>query len=199
MGNRRPKSEQLDSLQSREAGLSITELLVVLAISSIVLFTVTLIATMSLRSATEVNASMSIDEETTRLHTSLRSIVCRQWTFLQSVSMSEDVENQNGEDQEVLPTQSITLINNIPYAEEPWWTTTVSTVTYNSQNRQIVHEFLNHAGTLVSNVLVSNVDAFTVSLEEEYLQYSATLSYPSPNFPDKPIVERIIEGAVRFY
>ncbi len=199
MGNMRPRSEQLESLRLRKAGLSLTELLVVMAISSIVLFTVTLISTLSLRSAALVNASMAIDEEVTKLHTSIRSIVSRQWTVL------KEVQGIEGEDQ-IIDGTTIILWSNTPSPDPPYWSTRESRIEFDEANKQLIHKFEVDSGNegeekkFATNVLVKYLDDISFSIEPEaYMKYSAELSYPSSNNPDRPIVQRVVEGVVRFY
>jgi prepilin-type N-terminal cleavage/methylation domain-containing protein len=197
MGYVRPKSEQLENLQSRRAGLSLTELLVVMAISSIVLFTVTMISTLSLRSAALTNASMAIDEEVTKLHTSIRSIVSRQWTVL------KEVQGIEGDDQ-IIDGTTIILWSNIPSPDPPGWSTRESRIEFDESNKQLIHRFeVDTEGEekeFVTNVLVKYLDSIAFSIEPEaYMKYRAELSYPSSNNPDRPIVQRVVEGVVRFY
>ncbi|MBN2219134.1 MAG: hypothetical protein JW697_02535 [Kosmotogaceae bacterium] len=171
-------------------GMTMTELLAALAVSTMVLVTVTLIASLSLKSSGQVNASMALDEEITKLHTSMRSLVSRQWTLLSGVTGLEDgVEGGN---------DTIELMHSVPAESVLEWVTTTSTITYIPLEKRIVHVFQTSTdGAVTSNTISNYVDAFEVIPIVNFLTYQATFTYYDSS--GNAITSRKAEGAVRFY
>jgi len=171
-------------------GMTMTELLAALAVSTMVLVTVTIIASLSLKSSGQVSASMAIDEEITKLHTSMRSLVSRQWTLLAGVAGLEDgVEGEN---------DTIELMHSIPAESVLEWVTTTSTITYIPLERRIVHVFQTSTdGAVATNTISNHVDAFEVIPIVNFLTYQATFTYYDNS--GRAITSRKAEGAVRFY
>ncbi len=85
MGYVRPRYEQLDKRLSRKAGMTLSELLVVLALSSIVLLSVALISTSAFRVTRNVNALIEIDEQISKLQSQLRYVASRHWSGVQFI------------------------------------------------------------------------------------------------------------------
>jgi len=183
---KRPKTE----IRNLQPGMSLAEILAALAVSTIVLATVSMIASLSLKMSGKVNASLSLDEEITKLHTSIRSIVSRQWTLLAGVpNVSDGVEGAK---------QAIVLSHSIPEKNVLGWETALSTITYISSQKQIVHIFdTDENGGTSTSILASFVDNFSVEPIENYLKYDSTFTYYSPS--GVPILRRRAQGAVRFY
>ncbi|HQC15727.1 MULTISPECIES: prepilin-type N-terminal cleavage/methylation domain-containing protein [Mesotoga] len=171
-------------------GMTMTELLAALAVSTMVLVTVTIIASLSLKSSGQVSASMAIDEEITKLHTSMRTLVSRQWTLLAGVTGLEDgVEGEN---------YTIELMHSIPAESVLEWVTTTSTVTYIPLEKRIVHIFqINADGAVTTNTISNYVEAFEVIPIVNFLTYQATFTYYDNS--GNAVTSRKAEGAVRFY
>ena len=177
--------------QLRKKGMTLTELMIAVSISTVVLLTVTLITTQSLRIAKATEASMSLDEQISKLHSSLNYIISRQFTALGSFTFSEDVPEEK--------VQEITLYSGVPDSSVDV-VSAVSTITYDSSLRKVVHQYYNKSGSLVSSVIAENVVDFEfdpVPLTS-YLTYSGTFTYFDPVSND-PILTRSARGAVRFY
>jgi len=174
----------------RKRGMTMTELLAALAVSTMVLVTVTIIASLSLKSSGQVNASMALDEEITKLHTSMRSLVSRQWTLLSGVTGLEDgVEGES---------DTIELMHSIPEESVLEWVTTTSTITYVPLEKRIVHVFQTSTdGAETTNTISNHVDAFEVIPVVNFLTYQATFTYYDNS--GRAITSRKAEGAVRFY
>lgn len=177
--------------QLRRKGMTLTELLVALSVSTVVLLIVVLITTQSLRITKATEASMSLDEQISKLHSSLNYIISRQFTALGSFTYSEDVPEEK--------VQEITLYSGVPDSSVDV-ISAVSTVTYDSSLRKVVHQYYNKSGRLVSSVIAENVVEFEfdpVPLTS-YLTYSATFTY-FDLVSNAPILTRSARGAVRFY
>ncbi len=177
--------------QLRRKGMTLTELLVALSVSTVVLLIVVLITTQSLRITKATEASMSLDEQISKLHSSLNYIISRQFTALGSFTYSEDVPEGK--------VQEITLYSGVPgYSVDV--ISAVSTITYDSSLRKVIHQYYNKSGSLVSSVIAENVVEFEfdpVPLTS-YLTYRATFTYFDP-VSNGPILTRSAGGAVRFY
>jgi len=171
-------------------GMTMAELLAALTVSTMVLVTVILIASLSLKSSGQVSASMAIDEEITKLHISMRSLVSRQWTLLAGVTGLED--GVEGED------DTIELMHSIPAESVLEWVTTTSTITYIPLEKRIVHVFQTSTdGAETTNTISNHVDAFEVIPVVNFLTYQATFTYYDNS--GRAITTRKAEGAVRFY
>ncbi|HDP77660.1 MAG TPA: prepilin-type N-terminal cleavage/methylation domain-containing protein [Mesotoga infera] len=184
--------------QSRKKGMTMTELLVALAISSVVLLIVTLVSTQSLRISRGTNASMTIDEQITKLHSSMNYLVSRQFAVLFSFGNEEEDEEPQDE-----PYSQIVVTNSIPSNVTPsGWETKSSLITFQPDFSRIVHlyEGKEGQGTLMS-IIAEYVEGFEVSLitGTTYLSYTATFTYFDPVNPGVAILTKEARGAVRFY
>jgi len=176
-------------VEARSKGMTVTELMIALAISTIVLLTVTLVSTQSLKITKATKASMTLDEEITKLHTSMNYLVSREFTFLDGISdpLFEDA--------------SLTLINNIPSSDGSGVKYATSTIFYEPENARIVHEFYGKDLSIKSSTLAENVSAlkFELIADTSYLSYDATFSYYDSTAATRPILIRNAKGSVRFY
>jgi len=175
-----------------------TELLVALAISSVVLLIVTLVSTQSLRISRSTNASMTIDEQITKLHSSMNYLVSRQFAVLFSFGdVEEDEEPQSG------PYSQIIMTSSIPSNVTPsGWETKSSTITYQQDLNRIVHLYEGKEGQGIQmSIIAYHVQGFEASLipGTTYLSYTATFTYFDPVNPDVAILTKEARGAVRFY
>ncbi|WP_292590568.1 PilW family protein [Mesotoga sp. UBA5557] len=175
--------------ESRSKGMTVTELMVALAVSTIVLLIVTLVTTQSLKITKATKASMTLDEEITKLHTSMNYLVSREFTFLYGIS------------DPLFSDASLTLINNIPSSDGSGVRYATSTIFYEPENARIVHEFYGKDLSIKRSTLVENVSAFKLDLipNTSYLSYDATFSYYDSTAATRPILIRKTKGSVRFY
>ncbi len=170
MGNRRPKSEQLDKRLLRKVGMTLTEMLVTLAIASIVLLTVSVITTSTFRITGQVSTILELDDQSTRLNTNMRYLVTRKWTALPPEEFSPS---------------SITLISEFPGLTQQI-TTTLSLV-----GDSLILEFPINEDMSVGQIKIAEyIRELTFELRDKYLYYSVTF--------EKNGIEREVEGAVRF-
>lgn len=176
----------------RRRGFSLTEVLVAMAVSSIVLLSVVVVSNLSFKISDQLKASMELDSEIVKLHTSIQNIISRQWTLVATISEISDLQAPS--------ESSITLISNIPANNQTGWVTAVSTITYDSDSRALIYILpKDDSGALINSIIANNIDSFSVSLipDTDYIKYDATLTYYNPS--SIPIAQKHTEGAVRFY
>ncbi|MFO7881159.1 MAG: prepilin-type N-terminal cleavage/methylation domain-containing protein [Kosmotogaceae bacterium] len=180
-------------MKKRKSGFSLTEILIVLAVSSIVLAIVTVVSSMTFKTSSQLNATMTLDEEITKLHTNMRYIISQSWTTL------TDIAERSTEEAE---TSYIELTDSIPTNDEAAWVTTVSTIMYLPVEKRVVHYFhVDESGGITSQTIAEHVDdfSFIVPSEGEYVTYTATFTYYYDKEKTKPVTSKYTSGAVRFY
>ncbi|RAM60246.1 hypothetical protein DS67_00595 [Mesotoga sp. SC_4PWA21] len=175
----------------RRKGMTLMELLVALTVSTIVLLIVGIVSTQSLKISKMTNAAMALDEQIARLHSSINYIISRQFTALAPFEFDEDLPDE--------PIRTITLYSGVP-DDSLEIQSAVSTITYDSDMKRVIHIYEDKSNNLVISVISENVMDFVFNpiSSTSYLTYSATLSYYDLN-NDLPILTRQAGGAVRFY
>jgi len=179
-------------IMERRRGFSLTEVLVAMAVSSIVLLSVVVVSNLSFKISDQLKASMELDSEIVKLHTSIQNIISRQWTLVATITGVSDLQTPGD--------NSITLISNIPANNQAGWVTAVSTITYDPESKALLY-VLPKGGSdeIITSTIAKHIDSFSVSLipNTDYIKYDATFTYYSP--ASLPIVQKHVEGAVRFY
>jgi len=184
--------KSLDKInEARRKGMTLMELLIALTVSTIVLLIVGIVSTQSLKISKMTNASMAIDEQIARLHSSLNYIISRQFTALAPFEFDENLVDE--------PVRTITLYSGVP-DDSLEIQSAVSTITYDSDLKRVIHIYEDKSNNQVISVISENVTDFVFDplSSTSYLTYSATLSYFDLN-KDVPILTRQAGGAVRFY
>ncbi|WP_156173124.1 hypothetical protein [Kosmotoga pacifica] len=164
-----------------------------LAIYSVVLLSVVVVSNLFFKISEQLKISMLLDEEIVKLHTSIQSIVSRQWTLMATITDITDPEALSG--------NSITLISSIPANNQTGWVTAVSTITHDPVRKELLYLLpKDESGEIITTSVSKYLDSFSVSLipGTDYIKYDATFCYYDPNV-EQPIMQRRVEGAVRFY
>ncbi|TYB82722.1 MAG: type II secretion system protein [Kosmotoga sp.] len=176
----------------RKRGFSLTEILIVLAVSSIVLAIVAVVSSMTFKTSSQLNATMVLDEEITKLHTNMRYIVSQSWTTL------TDITERTVEDATL---SYVELTDSVPITSDPVWVTSVSTIVYLSDEKRVVHYYHGEGGNVQEQTLAEHVDdfSFVVPSVGEYVTYTATFTYYYDEEKTKPVTSKYTSGAVRFY
>ncbi len=180
-------------VMKRKRGFSLTEILIVLAVSSIVLAIVAVVSSMTFKTSSQLNATMTLDEEITKLHTNMRYIISQSWTALKYIGVEDDIEGQNY-------YIEMNLSNPFRLDEEEELPTI--RIEYLPDERKVVHYYqADKAGNMASQTIANHVDEFSFSpIEgENYVTYEATFTYYSDVERTKPITSKRTSGAVRFY
>jgi prepilin-type N-terminal cleavage/methylation domain-containing protein len=179
-------------VMKRKRGFSLTEILIVLAVSSIVLAIVAIVSSMTFKTSSQLNATMVLDEEITKLHTNMRYIISQSWTTL------SDITERTYEDATL---SYIELTDSVPITSDPVWMTSVSTIAYLPDEKEVVHYYQGEGGSTQQQTLAKYVDDFSFVIPSvgEYVTYTATFTYYYDEEKTQPITSKYTSGAVRFY
>jgi prepilin-type N-terminal cleavage/methylation domain-containing protein len=176
-------------VMKRKRGFSLTEILIVLAVSSIVLAIVAVVSSMTFKTSSQLNATMTLDEEITKLHTNMRYIISQSWT-----TMTVVIENEDG-------SSYVSIKDTVPSLLDEPLITEESTISYLPNEKRLVHYFKGKGGETVEQTISKYIDDFTFfkpNLESNvFIGYSATFTYYDAN--SRPVTEKFTSGAVRFY
>lgn len=168
--------------ETRSKGLTMTEMLVVMALSFIVVSVVLFVGNVAAREIRRINANMEVNEEISRFQLSLKQIVTRSWTGLGDI----EVENT-----------TIGMLTTVPYARKnEIYEQTPATVTFDEVRNEVVYSFHDRSNEVSSDVIAKGVLDCRFKYESVFLTYDATFSTYSENMPE---VIKNIKGAVRFY
>ncbi|MFW6172968.1 MAG: PulJ/GspJ family protein [Elusimicrobiota bacterium] len=171
----------------RKRGFSLTEILIVLAVSSIVLAIVAVVSSMTFKTSSQLNATMTLDEEITKLHTNMRYIVSQSWISLSEIENSTRTE------------MYIELNLSLPNENFKTWDTTITTIAYLPMEKKVIHYYYNRVGDISDQTISNYVDDFSFELFEDYIIYDATFTYFYDEEKTKPFTSKYTSGAVRFY
>jgi prepilin-type N-terminal cleavage/methylation domain-containing protein len=180
-------------VMKRKRGFSLTEILIVLAVSSIVLAIVTVVSSMTFKTSSQLNATMVLDEEITKLHTNMRYIISQSWTTLTDIVERTEYSTKT--------SSYIVLTDSVPITSDPVWMTSVSTIAYLPDEKEVVHYYQGDGGSTQQQTLAKHVDDFSFVIPSvgEYVTYAATFTYYYDEEKTKPITSKYTSGAVRFY
>ncbi|MGC9384925.1 MAG: hypothetical protein ACP5D6_10030, partial [Kosmotogaceae bacterium] len=153
---------------------------------------VTVVSSMTFKTSSQLNATMTLDEEITKLHTNMRYIVSQSWTTL------TDIAERSTEEAE---TSYIELTDSVPITSDPVWVTSVSTIVYLPDEKKVVHYYPGNSGNVVEQIIAEHVDDFSFVIPNvgEYVTYTATFTYYYDDEKTKPVTSKYTSGAVRFY
>jgi prepilin-type N-terminal cleavage/methylation domain-containing protein len=180
-------------VMKRKRGFSLTEILIVLAVSSIVLAIVTVVSSMTFKTSSQLNATMVLDEEITKLHTNMRYIISQSWTTLTDIVERTEYSTKT--------SSYIVLTDSVPITSDPVWMTSVSTIAYLPDEKEVVHYYQGESGSTQQQTLAKHVDDFSFVIPSvgEYVTYTATFTYFYDEEKTNPVTSKYTSGAVRFY
>ncbi|MDI3524090.1 MULTISPECIES: prepilin-type N-terminal cleavage/methylation domain-containing protein [unclassified Kosmotoga] len=161
-------------------GFTLTETLVALILSTIIITTATLITGKILKNANAINASIELEENIINFQTSLRYIVSRHWTGLASITETSD---------------TIYLNIAVPYAgdesSETHYATLTAFISHDADTKQLIFYFPDSDGKLTSKVIAENIVDFSVYPYNQWLFFSATFEYKG--------LSKTIKGTVKYF
>jgi len=176
------RTDLIRNSEARSRGLTMTEMLVVMALSFIVVSVVLIVGNVAAREIRKINANMEVNEEISRFQLSLKQIVTRSWTGLGDI----EVENT-----------TIGMLTSVPYARKnEIYEQTPATVTFDQVRNEVVYSFHDQNNVVSTDVLAKGVLDCRFKYESVFLTYDATFSTYSE---DMPVVIKNVKGAVRFY
>lgn len=206
MGNRRPKSEQLDKRFSRRRGMTLVEILMAMALMSIVLGIVLLVSNSSFRIAANVQTLIQIDEQVNNIHSSIRSIVSRSWTGFTLVDYDEGESLMEWKSSEIELRTFVPLLG----LGDPWpdgLKVVESRIFFDEESRRILHSFDVSEDSQTTRVLAENISDFYFHFMKEEDNEDSNNGESTSNTQHlfyKAVVDvngitRDVRGAVKFY
>ena len=161
-------------------GMTLAELLAALSISSIVILTILVLTVFFIRTSGRIMKSNILDEEATKLQTSLDYIISRNWNGLS----------------EIPDEHTISFITSVPQYTDTGLTnfaTVTQMIFFDVGSQRVVYTFPATPTGNATNVIAEHISdiVFSTGSETQWLTYDATLSYEG--------VTRRTNGAVRFF
>ncbi len=166
----------------RTTGMTLTEMLVVMSLSVVVISIVLYIGNVATREIRKISANMEVDEEISKFQLDVKQIVTRSWTGSQDIDVSPN---------------TIEMRTSVPFARDAdIYESTYATITHDSTNGHVLFLYYNRSDQLTSDLIAIGVEQCEFSYDGIFLTYDATFSTYSPNLPE---LRKNIKGSVRFY
>ncbi|MBO8166629.1 MAG: prepilin-type N-terminal cleavage/methylation domain-containing protein [Kosmotoga sp.] len=158
-------------------GMTLAELLAALSISSIVILTILVLTVFFIRTSGRIMKSNILDEEATKLQTSLDYIISENWSAINSEEWNEL------SDKHTVPL--IASVNMTPVATK--------TIFFVKDSRTLYYAFPDRSNATTTVVIAEHIEdiQFSIGGNTQWLTYDATLSYDG-------VIKRT-HGAVRYF
>lgn len=188
MGYVRPKHEQLDRRLSRRAGMTLSEILVTMAVVVVVLAIISILTSSIFSVTGKTQALMEIDEQMSNIQSRLKRIISQSFT---SFAPNHDPE---AEKTYKVTSTEIELYSYVPLidengSEDPK-NPIVSRIWYDGSNA-LYYSFPISPDSDTTQLIAEHLADFSFDEDKQYVYYSGTLRYRG--------IEKDFEGVVRFY